>query len=157
MQISLNAHDVKLFGLCSGLDPSYECPSATMARPKNSHQMWLDQGRVIFFTLFLNPVVLYSVDNNMNSNRLLLLWCAAKSAPNSGDSMNEWRPQCPLFSSCLWLPLWSQSISYLVFFFSCCLLLFSVLLFFPKNPAVSSCAQSRWSVLSFLSPVIVQA
>ena len=59
--------------------------------------------------------------------------------------------------SCLWLPLWSQSMSYLVFLISCCLLLFPVLLSFPTNSAFSWCAQSMTaSVLRFLPPAVVQ-
>lgn len=45
----------------------------------------------------------------------------------------------------LWLLLWSHSISYFVFLFSCSLLFFPALLSFPKNPAFSwfvSCLKS---------------
>ena len=63
-------------------------------------------------------------------------------------------PQQPYSASVdshLWPPVWSQSILYLVFLFSCCLLLFPALLSVLKNPAFSWCAQSRTaSVLSFL-------
>ena len=53
---------------------------------------------------------------------------------------------------------WSQSISYSVFLFSCCLLLFPALLPFPNNPGFSWCLQSRTvSVLSLLSPEMFQA
>lgn len=69
--------------------------------------------------------------------------------------LNEWYPQprqpcsAPV-DSCLWLLLCSQS-AYLFFLFSCCLLFSPALLFFPKNPSFSSCAQSR-TVLHYYRP-----
>lgn len=53
--------------------------------------------------------------------------------------------------SCLWLLSWSHSISYLVFSFSCCLLLFPILLSFPKNPAFSLYAWSRTACFVILA------
>lgn len=54
---------------------------------------------------------------------MLMIWL------HPGNPTNEWHPQCPvlnspaqLLDSRLWLPLWSQSISYLVFLFSCCIM-----------------------------------
>ena len=44
------------------------------------------------------------------------------------------QPYSACRDSCLWLPLRIQSISCLVFLFSCCLLLSPALLSFPKNP-----------------------
>ena len=44
--------------------------------------------------------------------------------------------------SCLWLLIRSQAISYLVFLFSCCLLIFPTLLSFTKNTAFSWSAGS---------------
>ena len=82
---------------------------------------------------------------------------------------NSWQPyewvmsaiSCPEqpysapVDTCLWLPLWSQSILYLVFLFTCWLLLSPALLFFPKNLAFSWCAQNRTtSILTCLPPVI---
>ena len=68
------------------------------------------------------------------------------------------QPYSEAVHSCLWLPVWGQSILYLVFLFSCCLLLFPVLLSFPQDPIFSWYAQSLTaSVLPFLPQAIVQA
>lgn len=65
---------------------------------------------------------------------------AVKVAPAPAKPVSGWGSQgaysAPV-ASCLWLPLWSQSISYLAFIFSCCLWFFTTLLFFVKIPAFS--------------------
>ena len=63
------------------------------------------------------------------------------------------RPQQPSSApvdSCLGLPLWSRSISYLVFLFSCCLLLFpkSISVFLKESCLLMICP--KWESLSFV-------
>lgn len=64
---------------------------------------------------------------------------ALESAPTPGDPMNDGRLPCPQQpcpaprESCLRPLLCSQCVPYLVFLFSCCLLVFSALLSFAKN------------------------
>lgn len=67
----------------------------------------------------------------------VLLW----TLKDVGDMFCPQQPCSALVDSCLWLPLWTQSISYLVFPFFCCLLLLPALLLFLKNPSFSICAE----------------
>lgn len=97
------------------------------------------------------------------------LYCVSyvpvESALTLSDPVNEWCSQSSvltaLLSSCrlmLVASFMSESISYLIFLFSCCCYFFPALLSFPKNPAFSWYAWGRTaSVLSFLSVVTFQA